>query len=222
MKGWKKKVIGLFWLLMSSFLLFGCGTEKEQDKVTLYQKGLEVIERMDLIAECKDYISLTSYDELVNLIDKIAEKDYTKPDAVYQITITEDAIKKTLSLAAEKDLEISEEILPSVYQRFISAVPTALNAVEGSSALAVTSILTADTAFLYQDLEEYTIYLYLYQDAYSAAVVFFPMEEGIVRGTGSFIVNDQLLWNLAEQEIVELLESTGYFSGCKIQQIEVQ
>lgn len=226
MKNWKKKTRGLLLSLASSFLLFGCSAEKKQDTidtVTLYQKGLEIVEKMDLTAECKEYISLVSSSpEFDDLINKIAEKDYTKPDVVYQITIPEDAIKEVLSLVSEKDLQISEKIWPIIYRRFVSSVPTVLNAAEGSSTLAVTSILTTDMDFLYQDLTEYTIYLYLYQNAYSAAVVFSPMEDGIVRATGSFVINDQLLWNLTEQEIVELLEGTGFFVGCEIRKIEIQ
>ena len=47
------------------------------------------------------------------------------------------------------------------------------------------------------------------------------MGQGIVRAQGNFIVNDQLLWNLTEEEIIEMLESTGYLFGCEIQKIEI-
>lgn len=223
MKNWKKKAAGLLLTLTGSLFLFGCSAKEKQNTATLYQKGLEIVEKMDLTAECGDYISLVSSSlELNDLIDDIAEKDYTKPDTVYQVTIKEEAVKEILSLAAEENLQIPEEILPAVYRRLVSSVPNILNAAEGSAALAVTSILTADIDFLYKDLTDYTIYLYLYQDAYSAVVVFSPMEDGIVRATGSFLVGDQLLWNFTPEEIMEVLEENGYFTGCEVQKIEIE
>ncbi len=217
-----RKVIKKMLLVTSCILLLGCGIKKTDSEIPLYKKGLEVIEKMDLMAECKEYIGLmTSNSQMEELIDKIGEKDYTKPNTVYQITIPKEKIQSLLSLVNEEEIQLPEQILPDVYRRFLTAVPTSLNAMEGTEVIAVTAMLMADMDFLYKDLTENTIYLYLYQDAYSAAVLFSPMDQGIVRAQGNFIVNDQLLWNLTEEEIIEMLESTGYLFGCEIQKIEI-
>lgn len=188
----------------------------------LYKKGLEVLEKMDVMAECEEYIELlSSSPEVESLIKEIGEKDYAKPDVVYQIMITDEAINSILSLVSETDLTIPEQILPDLYRRFFSAIPTTLNAVE-STTLAVTSLLRTDMDFLCKDLTKKTMYLYLYENAYSAVVLFIPMDEGIVRAEGNFIVNKQFLSSMTEEEIVNILEKTGYFIDCEIQKVEVQ
>lgn len=210
-------------LICGCIVLSACTIEKEEDSAILYKKGLEVIQKMDQMAECKEYIELVaSVSQLEDMIEEIGEKDYTKPDAVYQITISEEAMQTVLSLASETDLKLPEEILPDMYRRFLAAVPASLNSMEGTAALAVTSMLMTDTDFLYKDLTERTMYLYLYQNAYPVIVLFLPMDQGIVRAQGQFILNERFVWDLSEETIVHLLEGVGYFSGCEIQKIEIQ
>lgn len=217
----RKRIIRIG-LLCSCMLLSGCAAEKEEVSTTLYREGLEIIEKMDKIAECREYIDLvTSAPQLTDIVEDIGEKDYTKPNVVYGITITEDAMQVALSLINDSGVELPKEIMPDIYRRFLSAVSTSLNAAEGTEALAITSILMLDSDFLCEDLTENTLYLYLYQDAYPVIVVFAPMDQGIVRAQGQFIINKQFSWELTEEDIVRMLEGTGYLSGCEIRKIEV-
>lgn len=223
MKNRKWKITGWMLIIAMCYFLSGCVERKDDSVSALYKKGLEVVEKMDRVAECEEYIELFSSSlELSSLIDEIGKKDYTKPDTVFRITITQEAIDTILFSLNGAKLQIPEEIMPNIYRRFFLAVPSTLNAAEGATVLTATSLLMSDTDFLYKDLTENTMYLYLYKNAYSAMVLFSPMDDGIVRATGNFILTDGLLWNLTEEEIVDLLEETGYFIGCEIQRVEIQ
>ena len=64
--------------------LAACGSNKEA--VSLYEQGLEVVSLMEEMANCESYIQLfTGNTEINEIIQNIAEGDYSQPDAVYEV-----------------------------------------------------------------------------------------------------------------------------------------
>jgi len=223
MKRLKRRINKIVVWMVFCMVLSGCNAKKEDVTSNLYKEGLNVVEKMDLMAESEEYINLVlSAPELKVVVNDIGEKDYSKPDTVYQITIAENTIKSVITQVNGAESDMSEIILPDIYRRFLRAIPTSLNAIDGTVSIAATSVLIGESDFICEGLTENTMYLYLYENAYSVLVLFSPMEDNIVRATGNFIIKEGFSEALSESQIKEQLIATGYLLDCEIQEVEIQ
>ena len=195
----KKRIISLILPLAFAFAAAGCTVNSVSDG-DFYKKGLSLVEKMDDMAECADYIALlSSSQDMSSIIKEIGGNDYSKPKAVYKVTVTPEEVDNIITEMLGEDINLPDEILSEARMRLVLSFPSRINAMEGSYALASTSILTKSESFISSSNEEYSMYFYIYDGGYSACVTFIPGENNIVSATGYFILNDDLS-NVASQD----------------------
>lgn len=188
----KKHLLKILLPCISLVLATGC-TVNSVSEGDYYQKGLNIVENMDEMAECDGFIALLSASPDMNsIIKEIGKNDYSNPKAVYKVTITPEEIDSIFLGAIGEDTNLPDDILSEARNRMVLSFPSRINAMEGSYVLASTSILTKSESFISNSTKEYSLYFYIYDGGYSACVIFVPGENNIVSSTGYFIVNDSL------------------------------
>lgn len=206
--------------VMLLILLCSCSVESENTGTLLYTKGLELIQRMDIMAESEEYINLVSASpELEETISRIGEGNYSEPKAVYKITIPKDAAASLYM--GEKITNVPKELMKEIERRCIAAIPTKINALNGSKFVAATSVVTLGDSFIKDDLKNNTLYIYLYEGEYSAMVSFFPENENIVGASASFVINDFLNQITSDSEMYEWIAEYVSFVDCEIEKVKL-
>ena len=160
---------------LTAVLLSGCsgtpgmqGDNKagETEKISLYDRGLKLMAKMDLMAESDVYTQMMTYSpEVTNILEEIGEQDYREPKVVYEVKLSGDILKNLQNMyGGEMDsmLDLPEELQEDLKHRIIESVPSMLSAMEGSNALAAMSLIWGDDFFIDESVTEDTIYLYLY------------------------------------------------------------
>jgi len=209
----KRKIISLGISIALIFGLCGCAAgesaQSSADK-SLYVQGLEVVSLMAEMAGNEAYLEVyTSNDEVAEAVSAIGEGDYSEPKEVYQLTIPAEAI---LSLADMADVEkgLSDRLKKFIESKMSAAIISQINSMEGATSLAAVSICAGQKTFVSDELTENTIYLYTYEDAVPAAVVFISGEDNTVLATGYFILNENFKADM-QQDIQEYFD--GIFMG---------
>lgn len=180
--------------MLCAVLATGCGANTTQQTVSLYDKGLEMAQLLDKMAEDDAYVQLFSQnDGLKQVIQDIGSQTYTTPKAVYAVT---DAGTLLLQMA---DLPKDETLQKVIEQKTSTAWTTQINGIQGAEFLAATSILLYDESFLYEGLQKPTTYLYTYDGGYSVAVTYIPYENGVVKATASILKADASIVELLKQ-----------------------
>lgn len=195
-------------LAFSFLLLAACGRQSEEQKSdkSLYEHGLELISLMEEMAGSEGYMSILSTSEdIKNILLDVGKGDFSNPKTVYRITLSGTAIFDM----AETDIgQLSYTLQENLKSRMASVVSTQINALAGTAELASSAVCTAEKVFVYPELKESQIYLYLFDNAVPATVTFTPGEDGAVSAKSSFILLDDFETYLAS-ETNELLESFG-------------
>lgn len=183
--------------------LAACGSNKE--KVSLYEQGLEVVSLMEEMANSESYIQLfTGNTEINEIIQNIAEGDYSQPAAVYEVIISEDNYQMVLE-NTDVQTTVSEELERTMQKKINAALVTQINALGGSMNLAASTVCTVGKSFIDQGFKQDRIYIYTYENTVPVAITFLEEEEGIVSATGSFLINEELQ-KLTEETIALLFE----------------
>ncbi len=175
-------------------------------KQSIYEHGLDIVELLEEIVHNEEYITMFSGSgEIAEIINGIAEGDYSEPEVVYQITLNEQAL-----LEAEEMMpnDISEALKQSLQNRLLASLPTNMNARNGAKNLAATAICTAGKTFVNTDIEESLIYLYVYEDALPVVITFIIGEHDTVSASGHFLFSDVL----DQASLEEMLEYAGALS----------
>ena len=116
-------------------------------------------------------------------------RDHSAPVAVYKITVDEKSMGAWDMLSGLEGL--SENLKTAMRQKaFGAALITQINAQNGATTLAATTICTAGKTFVSTDGDGDAIYLYVYENACPAAVSFVRGEDNSVSASGTFILND--------------------------------
>ena len=188
-------------------LLGGCAkeaappSELPAQAKTLRERGAELALELAETAGNRDYLSLYTGDtEILDLLTGAVEgKDYTSPDVVYGIRVSENALDQIFSLEPDYLESLPEELRQKVRDRFFQGLPNQLNAMNGAETLAATSICTTSRLFVDPGVTEGIIYLYTYHNGTPIAVTFQPGEDGAVSAHATFLFYDQLPIGSLEQ-----------------------
>lgn len=153
---------------------------------SLETRGLQLTQRMYLLANDSVYTTYTVNAEKVkSLVKEIGEQAFDKPRKVFFI--------RHLQMKQSEDLLTQSSVTkPILIDRLLRSIPSQLNARQGSELLAATSLLFTEDAFLYDGLEEYTFYLYLYEGSYQSLVLYRPAKNHIVLVNASLISHPSL------------------------------
>lgn len=154
------------------------------DSTFLQKQGLRLTHQMQLLANEVDFVSVHAK-RIKSWVEDIGKQSYDTPRKIFCIQhLQTEKIKELLSQSGVTK--------PLLIDRLLRAIPTQINAREGSDILAATSLLTTEDAFLYPDLKEYTLYLYLYKGNYQSMVLFRPGKNHIVLANASIVVHKGL------------------------------
>ena len=187
-----KRILAVVLAMTMTFALCACGGDggKASGGKTLLEHGLEVVATMDEMAGSDEYINFyTGSKDMAEIVKDIGKGDHSAPVAVYKITIDKEAIEAWDMLSGLEGL--SETLKTAMRQKaFGAALITQINAQNGASTLAATTICTAGKTFVSSEGDGDAIYLYVYENACPAAVSFVKGEDNSVSASGTFILND--------------------------------
>ena len=227
----QKKTAAL--LLILTLLLTGCAGTPSGDgdsgtpavHPTLSQRGLEVAALLDEMVHSESYFRLmTADDQIATEVARLAEGDYTTPSEAYRITVPDHLIDEVIERYAALDDSYSPALRGFLTKRMLGTVATTLNAREGATALAASSLFTASLTFV-SDEPANGYLIYLYDDAQPVLVTFTAGESGAVTASGSILVSEELrgltLGRLKEL-LDEALSQFGSEAGLQIEEAETR
>ena len=187
-----KRIFVVVLALAMTFVLCACGSDsrKTSGGKTLLEHGLDVVATMDEMACSDEYVNFyTGSKDMAEIVKEISKGDHSAPVAVYKITIDKEAIEAWDMLGGLEGL--SENLKTAMRQKaFGAALITQINAQNGATTLAATTICTAGKTFVSSEGDGDAIYLYVYENACPAAVSFVRGEDNSVSASGTFILND--------------------------------
>lgn len=200
-----KKIICL---LLAAFILAlsGCGftqtpgnTDKSKsDTNALAHKGLELIGKVDKLAECEEYINLyTAEDEIAKVIKGIADNDYTTPQGIFVIENLDAIVLENMI----PDARLPEDIAGIVKDKFAAALPIQIAARNGATTLAAVSVLSYSESFIYERLQSSVTYLYIYGNGHNFMVNYIPNDEKIVNASITAVINDELSKCITKEDV---------------------
>ena len=199
-----RKCISVIMSLVMAISLCACGGNTSSGK-SIYDHGLDVISLMTEAAGSELYVAAyTANPEVKEIIDVIAEGNYTEPKAVYSMTASEE--KLLTMLMVENTDGISEGLRNTLITKALPAMTTQLNAYCGVSELAASGVLTMGKTFVDATLDENVIYFYIYEDAVPVAVAFTKGEDNTVSASGTFVMYDAFNGVSAEEVETALSE----------------
>ena len=161
---------------------------------SLYEHGLEVIAMMDEMIRSDFYLdTMSSSREIEEQATQLAQGDYTRPEAVYELSVPEFA---TLLALLDEEMAGLENLSPKLQAQLddksTSSFITRLNAMEGATAIATSSIFMANKLFVNHEITENTIYLYTFEKGHSVAIVYTVGEDNAVNAAGYFLMNEDI------------------------------
>ena len=175
----KKRMIALAMTFALVISLCACGGDsgKSSGGKTFLEHGLEVVGTMDEMADSDEYINFyTASKEMAEIVKDIGKGDHSAPTAVYKITIAKEAMDAWDMLGGLEGL--SESLKTAMRQKaFGAALITQINAQNGATTLAATTVCSAVKTFVSTEEDGDAIYLYVYENACPAAVSFVKGED---------------------------------------------
>lgn len=183
-------------------------SQSQADGKSLYDHGLEVVNLMAEMARSETYLSLLSPSpEAAALLTDAGQGSFSTPKAVYRITVPISASTAFIAADAGVDLDgLSPTLRTTVENRLLPALLTQINAQAGSTVLMASSICTAQTFFVSDELTENVIYLYTFDGAVPAGVTFIAGEDGAVSASGMLLLNSRFDFS---QDFLEYVDALG-------------
>lgn len=150
--------------------------------------GEDVISMMIEMIESDEYNELYDFpDTYGEEISKLRECDYSTRPEIYELTVPVDQLMEN----SFDEEDFSEDLYQYVCSSALISFSTRVNQASGINAIAVSSMFSAQKSFASKKIDESTIYLYVFEDAYPIAVTFIADGEDAFRGVGYFILNDE-------------------------------
>ena len=219
----KNKVKTWAAIFLAATIVSGCSGSGQEPirEVSLYDKGIALIQKLDSIAESDAYSQImTTSPEVLEILKEIGNGDYLEPKTVYEVKISLKDMDSFQELYGDMDIsfeELSEELQLDFHHRLVDSIPVMITASNGTDALAAVSMVTGEDYVLDDKLPEEVLYFYVYEGKYWGAVTFSPHEQGIVSASGKFVALGDQEWD--KQKFEEALSSFGEFLGIEVTEI---
>lgn len=206
-------------LIVTLLLVSACTAPaqgKPQDLNAFFMKeAVALTVEMDKLAETKEYVALMGASgNIGELIDKAAAGDYTAPENVYVVKLTDEGLKQAIGAAAG-ETAVPENVL-EILKYKVNAVMFAnlINATDGAEMVAATSVLTWGKSYIQPEgWGENTILVLAYPGEFSSMVSFTQSGEGVISATSVFLKN-------GEKGIAAMLEDILGDTGIAYEQFD--
>ena len=199
---------------VAAFALCACGGSRagtqDAGDISLYDRGLAVIDIMAEMTESEAYIGLTTANDGIRaIIQNDLAGEHEKPEAVYSVSIPEEQLWAWWDMAEmEETGEMSQELRAFLQHRILTSIPSVINGMSGVEELAAANACTAQKTFAVKNEMEDVTYLYVFEDAAPAAVTFTAGEDGTVSASGTFLLQEEFSCGSAA-EIEAFFEGIG-------------
>jgi len=193
-----KKIISIMMMIMVMSLCACAETKGVVSEKTLYEHGMDVIKIMAEASRAEEYVEIyTGGPELKEIIRTIGEGDYSAPNAVYSVRISEEAV---LGILGMENLDgYSDALKETLLSRTFGALITQINGYAGVNKLAASSVLALGKSFVDTALTEEVIYIYAFENAFPVAVTFTIGENGAVTAGGNFVMYEDFTCRSLEE-----------------------
>ena len=213
MKIAKYKTILYLLLFVTICFISGCSgilLSENMDKNSsnppqLTERGIQLISKVDTLAETEEYISLYTADtEIIDIIQNLSKQDYTKPETIFLLENGNDILLQQMI----PQINLSENILQMIQNKFATLLPTKINTITSTEALVVQSILNYNESFIDLTVSSPSTYLYTYPNGYSFIVNYIPQKEGIVEANISVILHPELSQCSSTDDLIQFFKNT--------------
>lgn len=177
------------------------------DTLSLQERGLALTRQMHRLASDEAYIKYCSHsDEINKRAADIAQTDFSTPQKIFVISHL-DSIQNLVPSGTSRTL---------LTNRLLRSIPSQINALRGSIVLATSSLLTTEDVFLYRDLTESTLYLYIYEGDCCSMVLFQPYKDHIVQANASIVIHPLLKTIRSTDDVKRFFKETIHLEGIKV------
>ena len=222
----KKNISTISMFLMVLMLLCACAdTPNNLSDMPLNQhlitKSIELTCTMDSLAQSDEYMMLISVQpELNDIIAKIGNDEYKAPNKAVIIKVSDEAIGSII-WGNIGELNLPDDAYEMVVARMYSSVPSMINAQQGVTTLAATSVISVGKAFQqHRDFSNNT-YVVLIYDNYSSVTVFIKSGEGTISASTTFLfLPDDIKRTVTEETAADYLSQEFNISGIEIEYID--
>ena len=146
----KNKVKTWAAIFLAATIVSGCSGSGQEPirEVSLYDKGIALIQKLDSIAESDAYSQImTTSPEVLEILKEIGNGDYLEPKTVYEVKISLKDMDSFQELYGDMDIsfeELSEELQLDFHHRLVDSIPVMITASNGTDALAAVSMVTGE------------------------------------------------------------------------------
>ena len=211
--------------MSSLFMLVACNSPSKKSvdlNEFLIAEGVALTWDMDELAESKEYLALITPSESIGQVtEKVASQDYSIPENVYLVKLSDDIILQAMRAFTE-DIEISGNIMEKLKYKINGSVfANMINASYGSEMIAATALTTWGQSYIQPNgWSDNMILLLEYPGEFSSIVSFIQSGDGVISGSSVFVKNGDkdLLKLLCEYLGMEDIEY-DYYSNSQLQSL---
>ena len=210
------------------------GPSEEELSERMVNKGLDVLGLMLEKLHNENYLEIIGSSTMLETeaYKLLSEGDYTEPEKIYEITMTDELIALIFKEATSEGLSLdgmSEALQEDLRNRMVSTYMTVLNYRIGNSkaeTVALLSYLSTGKAYVDADMKGCKkILIYVYKDACPLTVSFVGNDEGIVATSASAIVQKDFAAKDTDElrmTMASMFPDTEFLTGValKIKQIK--
>lgn len=179
----------------------------------LLQRGLEVIEKMCILAKDSTYIHYcTQNADIISRVKHLASCYYQSGYKVFEIVCSPAFLKKMIG----SDKETSDKLF---IERFCQSIPMQINAYAGSENVAAISLLACEDVFHCHTLAHPCFYLYRFEKGIDCMVWFVPRKESIVQSYATFLVHERLADLKTADELKAFFSEMTGVAGIEVKEI---
>ena len=173
-------IVALICLL--SFALTSC-TGKGMSAEECCNGVIDLMREMPSSEWAKAYSLGSSYDETLK---RVKSEDYASPAAVYRLTVP----KSSLLTEDVDTSSMSGALKDYLYSTAYTSLASRVNIKGGADATALAAVYSVQKAFVCEEVQENTVYLYVYETGCPILITLLPSGDGAVKVTLNLITYD--------------------------------
>lgn len=179
----------------------------------LLQRGLEVVQKMCILAKDSTYIHCcTQNSDIISRVKRLASCHYQSGYKVFEVVCLPAFLKKMTAMDEKSPDKLFIE-------RFCQRIPMQINAYAGSANVAAISLLACEEVFHCHTLAHPCFYLYRFEQGIDCMVWFVPRKESIVQSYATFLVHERLADLKTADELKAFFSEMTGMAGIEVKEI---